>query len=85
MIETPAPIQSPSWPWGSTRVTAIYRAVEGQPQIVLVCEACDEIHTITVQEAMRVALDRWMDRHEKTRHAVSSPANTDDTQLSKPD
>lgn len=48
--------------------TAILRTVEGAQQIVVVCERCDSIHTVTVDEAMRIALDAWMKFHSE-RHA----------------
>lgn len=45
-------------------MTAIHRKIDGQDQIVIVCEGCDSIHTITVEEAMRVAMNEYGKMHE---------------------
>lgn len=44
--------------------TAILRTVNGESQIVVVCERCAEIHQVTVHDAMRTALNAWMTTHE---------------------
>lgn len=75
MIDNPRPIQSD--PFTEPKVTAIYRKVDGESQIVLVCEGCEKIHTITVEEAMRVALGQWMGHHAQRHQAWPSDQHSE--------
>ena len=59
-------------PTASPRATAIYRVIyrviNGEPQIVFVCDGCEDINVITVPDAMRDALSHYARAHRERRH-----------------
>lgn len=60
-----------------TGTTVVYREVDGEPQMVVVCGECAEIKTIGLPEAMQAALNGFMGYHRDQRHRYPERQNSE--------
>lgn len=50
--------------------TVVKRENAGGPELVIVCERCEDIRVIDVEDAMRAALDFFLTQHDAERHST---------------